>query len=88
MTLCHPNPHQVSVVSNHFSVESISTRQQWLEVLTLKIKGLIEQKEAIILSLAERFSEQNITALNMHQELGEIEKRITVAQEIYNRAMI
>jgi hypothetical protein len=71
-----------------FTVDSITTRQQWLARLTKEMAELRLQEEALMNRLAHLEKRDNPTViLNVQAELGEINRRLTVAQETLSRAM-
>lgn len=70
-----------------FSVQTITTRQQWLASLTEDIAALRLQEQALTNRLTERDELKNSTViLNVQAEIGEIKRRLTLAQETLARA--
>lgn len=64
----------------HFGIKMLSTRQQWVHALESEIIDLTKQFEAV----EKRLKQEKIntkTRLLLHAELGEIEKRLTLAKE-------
>jgi len=69
------------------AVQTITTRQQWLAHLTKDIAELRLQEEALTNRLTQLDKLKNLAAiLNMQAELGEIKRRLTLAQETIARA--
>ncbi len=70
-----------------FGVNMINTRQQWLQTLEKDILMLKHQQQAMTKSLANLEKNSNIEAsLALQQELGEVQRRLTLAQEAFNTA--
>ncbi|MDP1603667.1 MAG: hypothetical protein Q8M03_10430 [Legionella sp.] len=71
----------------NYDIHQLSTRQQRLESLDLAIQLLVEQKEALEKALQQRENVGDcIAQLSLQNELGELEKRLTLARETYARA--
>ena len=71
-----------------FGVKMLSTRQQWICDLESDIGGMERQQQAMLKTLEQMMRNQNTTAtLQLKAELGEIERRITLAKETLNRAI-
>lgn len=70
----------------HFGVQTISTRQQWVESLDNEMAHLAAQKQALQRAL-ERMQTANDgdAMLRLQAELGELERRLTLAKETWNR---
>ena len=87
VTLCHLRANkQKKNEKINFGVTSISTRQQWLQSLQKDINLLTEQQLAMTKTLEQMQSRGNPQALlNLQAELGEIEKRLTLAKETFAR---
>ncbi|ARG96419.1 hypothetical protein [Legionella micdadei] len=69
-----------------FGLNSISTRQQWLQSLEQEINRLTAQREAMAKALLQLQIKGNIEAvLQLKVELGEVEKRLTLAKETFAR---
>lgn len=72
----------------HFSMQSISTRQQWLQSLHADIATLTSQQQALEATLEKQLAADNQQAvLNLQKELGEIKRRLTLAREAVSQAM-
>lgn len=70
-----------------FGVQSITTRQQWLETLQQDIDKLNLQQQALSARLQQPQEKQSPQALiQMQAEIGEIERRLTLARETLTRA--
>ena len=87
--LCRQQAGPASIQqSNAFSVQSISTRQQWLQSLKEEISTLSLQKEALSATFARLQGQQDpVFILNLQQEIGESERRLTVAKETLSKAI-
>lgn len=73
---------------NYFGIKTLSTRQQWINDLEIEIGALSSQQQAMIKSLAQLQRRQDSNALlNLKSELGEVERRLTLAKETLNRAL-
>mgnify|MGYP002132604162 CR=1 FL=1 len=71
----------------HFGVNSISTRQQWLQSLEQEINLLMIQREAMLKTFAQMKTQSKTEALlHLQAELGEVERRLTLAKETFARA--
>lgn len=70
----------------HFGVTMLSTRQQWIQNLTTDIHTLEGQQQAITKTLEQMIRSNNsATILQLKAELGEIERRVTLAKETLAR---
>lgn len=73
----------------HFGLKMLSTRQQWIQSLEDDINTLSRQQE----SLNKAFNQMKNNAasaealLSVRAELGEVERRLTLAQEALNHAI-
>jgi len=69
-----------------FGIQALSTRQQWLTTLHEEIIALSKQQQALTTALIHLESSQNTQAvLSMRVELGELERRLTLARENLER---
>lgn len=88
VTLCHiqsskPKPE----VKINFGLNMISTRQQWLQTLEKDINLLTAQQEAMNKALQQtQVQGKTQILLQLKAELGEVEKRLTLAKETFARA--
>ncbi|STY30721.1 coiled-coil protein [Legionella wadsworthii] len=72
----------------YFGIKTLSTRQQWINDLELEIKTLSQQQQAMIKALKHLKDSPDANAiLHLKAELGEVERRLTLAQETFNRAV-
>ncbi|KTD28074.1 MULTISPECIES: hypothetical protein [Legionella] len=87
VTLCQLQANKPKVEERpNFGINSISTRQQWLQSLEQEIHRLTAQREAMARTLQQLQNKGNIEAvLQLKVELGEVEKRLTLAQETFAR---
>lgn len=70
----------------YFGVKSLSTRQQRVSELEVEINMLLTQREALADTLSHLKKEKAPTiVIRVSAELGEVEKRITIAQEILKK---
>jgi hypothetical protein len=70
-----------------FGVQSISTRQKWLQTMHDDIAVLICQQQALLATLLRVQQENKSQAiLNVQLELGQVEQRLTLAKESLQRA--
>jgi len=71
----------------YFGVKMLSTRQQWLQDLEAEINTLSRQQQAMTKTLEQKRRNHHLEAvLHLKAELGEVEKRLTLAQEALYRA--
>lgn len=72
----------------HFGIKMLSTRQQWIQNLERDIQTLQQQLQALNNTLAQmlRRNQEATTVLQLKAELGEVEQRLTLAQETLKRA--
>jgi primosomal protein N'' len=71
-----------------FGVQEISTRQQWLGNLQADIVRLSAQQLALTSALGKLQTGHDPQAiLSLQAEVGEIERRLTLARETLNRAI-
>ena len=72
----------------YFGLKMLSTRQQWIQTLEHDINTLTRQKEAMAKALEQmRVSANGSATLSVQGELGEVEKRLTLAREALNHAI-
>ncbi|KTC87943.1 MULTISPECIES: primosomal replication protein PriC [Legionella] len=88
VTLCHLQSNKPKNEKKpSFGLNSISTRQQWLQSLQQDINRLTEQQEAMSKSLQQMQTRgDSQVVLSLKAELGEVEKRLTLAKETFARA--
>ena len=73
----------------NFGLKMINTRQQWLQSIESDIEVLELQQQAMIKALDQRKQSHNDPAiLNLQKELGEVEKRLTLARETLTQAVL
>ncbi|VEB38262.1 coiled-coil protein [Legionella sainthelensi] len=73
---------------NYFGIKMLSTRQQWINDLEIEVEALSNQQQAMIQSLAKLQRRQDSNSLlNLKAELGEVERRLTLAKETLHRAV-
>ncbi|MCW8386633.1 hypothetical protein OQJ15_09975 [Fluoribacter dumoffii] len=71
-----------------FGIKILSTRQQWINSLELEIQTLEEQQKAMARALHHlRHNDNSSAILQVKSELGEVERRLTLAKERLNRAI-
>ncbi|WP_298628110.1 primosomal replication protein PriC [uncultured Legionella sp.] len=72
-----------------FGVKMLSTRQQWIQNLETDINTLTQQQQAMVKSLEHLSHSNNVDAvLALRAELGEVERRLTLAKETLNQAIL
>lgn len=72
----------------YFGIKMLSTRQQWINELEMEIHTLLEQQQAMAKTLVYLRHNRNSGAiLHLQAELGEVERRLTLAKETLNRAV-
>lgn len=71
-----------------FSISMLTTRQQWLQSLEQEVDVLLKQHKALsnTLSHMESSKVEPSILLNLRSELGQLEKKLTLAQEGLNKA--
>ncbi|KTD75515.1 hypothetical protein [Legionella waltersii] len=81
--------HKKQEEVNSFKLQALSTRRQWIESMELEIQSLEIQYKAMLKTLGQKKEEKNSLAiLPLKAELGELEKKLTLARETLNRALI
>ncbi|EHL29489.1 primosomal replication protein PriC [Legionella drancourtii] len=72
-----------------FGVKMLSTRQQWIQGLETDIQTLERQQQALTTTLEQMTRSNHPVAviLQLKSELGEIERRLTLAKETWSRAI-
>lgn len=71
-----------------FGIKMLSTRQQWINDLEMEINKLVAQQQAMTKALEHhRHSHNSSAILHLKAELGEVERRLTLAKETLNRAV-
>ncbi|MFA5958910.1 MAG: hypothetical protein WC785_00145 [Tatlockia sp.] len=82
VTLCHIKNNKPKKEERvHFGVQMISTRQQWLKDLEQTIDRLTAQQKALKTTYQQMQSKGGTALLQLQAELGEVEKRLTLAKE-------
>ena len=78
----HANKPNKNTVTR-FGVQSISTRQQWLVTLHDDIERLTNQQQSLTHTLKTHQvnNVQNSIIQRLQQELGEVERKLTIAKE-------
>lgn len=72
-----------------FGVKMLSTRQQWIQTLESDITTLVKQQDAMTKALEHMKPSSTSAAsiLSVQKELGELERRLTLAREALNQAV-
>jgi len=89
--LCQQNDRKKRPVRQQSSmgVQALSTRQQWLNTLHDEINALGTQQKALTEALVHLQNTENTQAvLRMQEELGEVARRLTLAQENLERVTV
>lgn len=82
VTLCQILSRNKPEEKVYFGLKMISTRQQWIQNLESDVALLEMQQKAIVNALEQLQGTTNqIAILNAQGELGEVEKRLTLAKE-------
>ena len=72
----------------NFGIKMLSTRQQWIQNLESEIALLETQKQALVKTLEQMKDTNSISMiLSVQQELGEVDKHLTLAQETLMRSV-
>lgn len=71
---------------NHFGLKRLSTRHQWMQNLEKEIDSLVKQQQSLQKTLSRMRSAEG--ALNLQAELGALERRLTLAREAYENALV
>lgn len=90
VALCHMGSRKKkSAAPAYFGVKMLSTRQQWIHNLEAEITTLTQQQQAMAKSLDHLSHTDNTEAvLTLRAELGEVERRLTLARETLNQAIL
>ncbi|MBA3536808.1 MAG: primosomal replication protein [Tatlockia sp.] len=85
VTLCHLQTTKPKTEEKiRFGLDKISTRQQWLQTLEKEIDLLTLQQQAMLKTLEQIKASGNSQAvLQLQAQLGEVEKRLTLAKETF-----
>lgn len=87
--LCQLEKRTVSSSSTTLALglDKLTTRQQWVQQLEAEVHTLSMQQAALrkTLSQMQRNNPQSTAVLNVIAELGELEKKLTLAQERFAR---
>lgn len=85
--VCQRHTHSpVSTKSSHtLDLTTLSTRQQWLKTLEEELAALQAQQQALKNTLLTLQGQAEAT-LRAQTALGELERRLTLAQEAFDRA--
>lgn len=76
------------LAKEHFGLSMLSTRQQWIQSMEQDISTLDQQQQAMSKAMQQMKHNGNTSAvLTLQAELGEVERRLTLAREAYNRAV-
>jgi hypothetical protein len=68
--------------TQEFSVQALSTRQQWLKSVEQEIANLQTQREALKLTLCSMELKQDVNAiLKIKLDIGDLERRLSVLSE-------
>jgi hypothetical protein len=89
VTLCQMT-RQASKSENKvlFAVKKLSSRQQWVQSLEHDVNTLRAQQQALIKTLELKQQTSDTEAeLHLLKELGEVERRLTLAKETLTRAV-
>ena len=68
-----------------FTLDALSTRQQWLSSMQAQVCSLTEQ-QAAMKQANKILSRSNESILRMDAELGDVTRKLTIAQEALSRA--
>jgi hypothetical protein len=71
--------------SSFLNIETLSTRAAWIKKLETALEELELQKKAL-LRTSKKHAFHPELLLKIQQELGELEKQLTLAQEAYDKA--
>ncbi len=70
-----------------FEMAKISTRQEWLQNLDFDIQALHSQRTALLEVFSQKKLQNDaVSQLSLRRELGELEKKITLAEEAFGKA--
>lgn len=88
VALCHLQANKPKAQEKiNFGLDKICTRQQWLQALEKDINRLTAQQQAQIKTLEQIKARGDTQAvLQLQAELGEVEKRLTLAKEAFASA--
>lgn len=91
VTLCHLQANKLKSEErkSNFGLQMINTRQQWLQTLEKDISILSAQQQAMSKSLQQMQTRgrEPQALLSLQGELGEVEKRLTLAKEMLANAI-
>lgn len=86
--LCQIQKKNKPQAKEQFGLNSLSTRQQWIQSLEQDVHVLDVQHQALLRTFDQiKPKGDTPTLLGVQKELGEIEKRLTLAREALSRAI-
>lgn len=80
-------PKQDLEPREHFKVQAMRTRQQWIQEIQNDRMKLAEQKQSLSARMSQLDAQNTELALTIKRELGEVERRLTLAQEKYSSCL-
>jgi hypothetical protein len=88
VAFCQQQSNQkITMDNNDFTVNKLTTRQQWLQNLEKQITLLTKQKEALENRLSQYKELNDEIVLKLKAELGGLRKQLTLAEEAYTKAL-
>lgn len=82
------NPQSIPKPAPRLNLETISTRQQWLQTMQDDLAKLTAQQQALLQAQALLEKKGDTPAkLTLQAELGEVERRLTLIKEAYAKAL-
>lgn len=90
VTLCQINSRKYKTEEKtSFGLTMLSTRQQWIQNLEKDIETLTVQQQSMNNALSNMKSDINpVVILSLKAELGEVERRLTLAKEKLAQAIL
>lgn len=85
--LCCTNRAHESQSPPKLTLDALSTRQQWLQNLELRIHELSKQHEALEIAWRQKRPASSDAQLALQEELGIAQRRLQEAKEAFERAM-
>ncbi|MGQ3888371.1 hypothetical protein ACQUW5_04985 [Legionella sp. CNM-1927-20] len=88
VSFCQQQANQkILAADTDFTINKLTTRQQWLQNLEAQIILLRNQKEALINRLSQSRELRDEIVLKLKAELGQLQKKLTLAEEAYTKAL-
>jgi hypothetical protein len=87
VSICKQNQKEDNNKGISYDISAITTRQEWLQKLETQVDDLRRQRQALLEMLSQKEAAKDTNSeLGLRKELGDLEKRVTLAEEAYVKA--